>query len=63
MPASKWPEYASYQKAYRDANPEKVLASRLRYYARTLIKHGYMVLTPEEWKAAGGGPEHGGNDK
>lgn len=63
MPAAKYPDYAKYQKDYRDSHPEKILAQRLRYYARFLIKNGYMVLTPEEWKAAGGGPEQEGNDK
>lgn len=63
MPEKRWPGYAEYQKFYRDTHPEKVLATRLRYYARFLIKNGYMVLTPEEWREAGGGPEGEGGNK
>lgn len=48
MPAPKYPDYAQYQKDYRTAHPEKVLAMRTRYYINFLRKNGYTVTPPAD---------------
>lgn len=53
----KYPDYAKYQKRYRDTHPEKILAQRLRYYANTLAKHGYQVVPPADLQKQGGKTE------
>lgn len=53
----KYPDYAKYQKHYRDSHPEKILAQRTRYYINFLRKAGYLVIAPEDQQEQGGNKE------
>ena len=49
----KFPDYAQYQKRYRDSHPEKILAQRTRYYINFLRKAGYTIIPPADQQEGG----------
>lgn len=42
------PEQAAYMREYRKKNPERVMQTRLKYYANVLRRNGYSVVAPVE---------------